>query len=234
MNFLAKVYDQGDQTGRRVGYYRVGRPTPRSLVAPRKKTRTGMSPDAGRRAKRCRLNPPTPNTLTGVAAVGREIEVCLVYDAPHNLIWLGYGETLHRKGATPAEGPGRRRAVRRKRTPGADHLIGSCIACGSHARSVPCRSGAPRSLWLVHRRDRSCGTRHRRAPPPADSVPDCCPNGACISQVRPYPEMSRLRGHAADMFVGPAPVAQLVEQRTFNPTVAGSSPAGGITSSMSM
>ncbi|MCU0683687.1 MAG: RtcB family protein [Polyangiaceae bacterium] len=38
--------------------------------------------------------------------LGRAVEHRLVYDAPHNLIWeRGEGRYLHRKGATPAEGP---------------------------------------------------------------------------------------------------------------------------------
>lgn len=40
--------------------------------------------------------------------LGREIDARLVYDAPHNLIWPGDGDTdvhLHRKGACPAPGP---------------------------------------------------------------------------------------------------------------------------------
>ncbi|HEU4532511.1 MAG TPA: RtcB family protein, partial [Polyangiaceae bacterium] len=38
--------------------------------------------------------------------LGRPVGHRLVYDAPHNLIWeQGEGRFLHRKGATPAEGP---------------------------------------------------------------------------------------------------------------------------------
>lgn len=40
--------------------------------------------------------------------LGRRVETKLIYDAPHNLIWepeAGKNRFLHRKGATPAEGP---------------------------------------------------------------------------------------------------------------------------------
>jgi tRNA-splicing ligase RtcB (3'-phosphate/5'-hydroxy nucleic acid ligase) len=38
--------------------------------------------------------------------LGRRVNVRLIYDAPHNLIWPGKDETyLHRKGACPAPGP---------------------------------------------------------------------------------------------------------------------------------
>ncbi|MEV4756694.1 RtcB family protein [Micromonospora sp. NPDC049559] len=43
----------------------------------------------------------------GLADVAGELRSRLVYDAPHNLLWPGAdGGVLHRKGATPAGGPG--------------------------------------------------------------------------------------------------------------------------------
>ncbi|GAA2642641.1 RtcB family protein [Dactylosporangium fulvum] len=42
----------------------------------------------------------------GLASVAGELESRLVYEAPHNLLWPGPdGTVVHRKGATPADGP---------------------------------------------------------------------------------------------------------------------------------
>jgi len=38
-------------------------------------------------------------------AIGIDVSHKLVYDAPHNLVWADGAHCLHRKGATPAEGP---------------------------------------------------------------------------------------------------------------------------------
>ncbi|GAB2957285.1 RtcB family protein [Micromonospora polyrhachis] len=43
----------------------------------------------------------------GLASIAGELRSQLIYDAPHNLLWPGEdGAVLHRKGATPAGGPG--------------------------------------------------------------------------------------------------------------------------------
>lgn len=41
----------------------------------------------------------------GLAGAVGDLSAHLVYDAPHNLLWPGADEVIHRKGATPAGGP---------------------------------------------------------------------------------------------------------------------------------